>query len=166
MSQELRRRMVAEGFEEILAWRFRTQSGSEDMLSVQSLNGTPAQTPAAPPIHAPDAPLVQPSNTPPDAPPMEPSAEKDDEAKKTVDAAERQRTQTLRDEIKGWARCYAKAPDDPDAREIVAMVAKAIISPPIRKAVRVAVAHPEYVFMGEKVAGLSGFDRPPLSGPI
>jgi hypothetical protein len=152
LSPELRRLMVEEGAEEILVWHFATRRRSQDAPSVQPPNGTPAQTPEAPPAQTTDAPRVQPSDTPP----VEPSAEEDDEKKKKIDAAERQREQTLRDEGEGWARCYAKAPDDPDAREIVAMVAKAIKSLPIRRAVRLAVTHPQYVFIGAKAAGLGG----------
>jgi hypothetical protein len=152
LSPELRRRMVEEGAKEILVWHFGTRRHSEGAPSVQPPNGTAVQTPEAPPAQTSDAPHVQPSDTPP----VEPSAEEDDEEKKKSDAAKRQREQTLRDEQKGWARCYAKAPDDPDAREVVAMVATAIKSLPIRRAVRLAVTHPQYVFIGEKVAGLGG----------
>jgi hypothetical protein len=74
-------------------------------------------------------------------------------------AAERQAEQKKRDEDDGWKRCYAKAPDDPDAREIVAMVAKAIASPVVRKAIRLAVTRPQTVFVGERVHGLLGIRR-------
>jgi hypothetical protein len=156
LSPELRSRMVADGFEEILAWRLKTQHDCQDAPSVQSPNGTPDQTAEAPPVRTRDGPLVQPSSMPPDAPTMEPAAEDAELGKKTIDAAARQRAQTHRDEGKGWARCYAKAPDDPDAREIVAVVAKAIESLSIRRAVRLAVVHPQYVFVGAKIAGMGG----------
>ena len=79
--------------------------------------------------------------------------EEGDESKAKT-AAERQAEQKIRDESVGWKRCYAKAPDDPDAREIVAMVAKAIASPIVRKAVRIAVMRPQTVFVGERVCAL------------
>jgi hypothetical protein len=152
LSPELRQLMVEQGGKEILVWLFGTQQRSQDAPSVQSPNGSPAQPSETPPVQTADAPHVQPSDTPP----VEPSSEKDDDKKETIDATQRQREQTLRDAAEGWARYYAKAPDEPDAREVVALVAKAIKSLPIRRAVRVTVAHPQYVFIGEKVAGLGG----------
>ncbi len=78
---------------------------------------------------------------------------------KAKTAAERQAEQTIRDEDDGWKRCYAKAPDDPDARDLVAMVAKAIASPIVRRAVRMTVTRPQSVFVGERLRGLSRIRR-------
>lgn len=74
-------------------------------------------------------------------------------------AAERQSAQTKRDKENGWARCYAKAPNDPDARALVSLVAGAIESPLMRRAIRATLAHPSSVFVGEKVRGLRGIRR-------
>jgi hypothetical protein len=81
------------------------------------------------------------------------------DGKKAKTASERQADQTIRDETSGWKRCYAKAPDDPDAGEIVAMVARAIESPFVRKAIRIAVARPQTVFVGERVLVLTGIQK-------
>lgn len=126
-SPDLRRRMVGEGFVKAVVWQQVADRCT------------------------PDAPPVQ----PPDAPPVEPPDEEKDEKRK-AEAKKRQRAQTIRDEEEGWARCYAKTLDDPDAREVVAMVGKAIVSQLVRRAVRVAVVRPQSVFIGEKVAGLRG----------
>jgi hypothetical protein len=75
---------------------------------------------------------------------------------KTKTAAERQTEQAIRDEESGWKRCYAKAPDDDDARALISLVAKAIISPVVRRAIKLAIAHPGSVFLGEKVRALRG----------
>jgi hypothetical protein len=84
---------------------------------------------------------------------------KEGNEKKAKTAAERQAEQTIRDEDVGWKRCYAKAPDDADARDLVAIVAKAIASPIVRRAVRIAVTRPQTVFVGERVHRLLGIRR-------
>ncbi len=91
-----------------------------------------------------------------DLPPSnEPSVGETKETKAKT-ATERQADQTVRDEDNHWKRCYAKAPDDPDARALVAMVAKAIVSTDVRKAIRLVIENPELALIGEKVRGLRG----------
>ncbi|MGA7973197.1 MAG: hypothetical protein WCA36_10350 [Pseudolabrys sp.] len=85
------------------------------------------------------------------------AAEQDSTGPKS--AAERQAEQTVRDKENSWARCYAKAPNDPDAKELVSQVAKAIDSPLMRQAIKVTLARPHSVFRGEKVRGLRGIRR-------
>ena len=87
------------------------------------------------------------------------AAAKEQEAAGPKSAAERQAEQTVRDKENGWARCYAKAPNDPDAKELVSQVAKAIESPLMRRAIKVTLARPNSVFMGERVRGLRGIRR-------
>ena len=88
----------------------------------------------------------------------DPAAEGQDSAG-PKSAAERQAEQTVRDKENGWARCYAKAPNDPDAKELVSQVAKAIESPLMRQAIKVTLDRPNSVFRGEKVRGLRGIRR-------
>lgn len=84
--------------------------------------------------------------------------EEDAKERKRRKARERQRRQTERDTTK-WARCYAKAPDDDDARALVNKIARAIADPEIRRAVRLALENPPVVFLGFKVFQAEGFRR-------
>ena len=64
---------------------------------------------------------------------------------------ERQQQQTKRDSENNWRRCYAKAPDDDDARALVSRVARAIADPTTRRAVNIAVEHPQAAILGDKL---------------
>jgi hypothetical protein len=90
-----------------------------------------------------------------ESPGESPNEEKTNEAK-------RQAEQKIRDKEAGLARCYAKAPDDDDARSIVSLVGNTIkplhdkTALHIRTALRLTIEHPRSVFIGEKVLRLGG----------
>jgi hypothetical protein len=90
----------------------------------------------------------------------EPPGEPPDDEK--TNEAKRQAEQKIRDKEAGLARCYAKTPDDDDARSIVSLVGNTIrplhdkTALHIRTALRLTIEHPQSVFIGEKVRALRG----------
>lgn len=61
------------------------------------------------------------------------------------------------DRKNGWAECYAKAPDDDDARRLIAEIGKAIKDPRTRKAIRIALNDPRTALLGKKALAKRGF---------
>ena len=76
---------------------------------------------------------------------------------------ERQRKKTDRD-APNWRRCYARAPNDPDARDLVAEVARVIADPRAREAVRIAVENPQAAFLGRRILAIAALLRLPVRG--
>lgn len=70
--------------------------------------------------------------------------------------AARKRKQRSGDKAAGWAQCHAKAPDDADARELVSLVATAIMDPAFRAAIWIAVRNPHIVNLGARAHRLTG----------
>jgi hypothetical protein len=64
--------------------------------------------------------------------------------------------QRREDRKNGWAECYAKAPDDDDARRLIADVGKAIKDPRTRRAIRIALRNPCAVLLCERVLHTKG----------
>ena len=60
------------------------------------------------------------------------------------------------DRKNGWAECYAKAPDDDDARRLIADVGKAIKDPRTRRAIRIVLRSPCAALLGDKVQRRNG----------
>jgi hypothetical protein len=85
-----------------------------------------------------------------------------DERKRSMQR-ERQRSQAERDASK-WRRCYAKAPDDADARALVAKVARLIADPVVREAVRIAVESPKAALIGRRVLSVAALLGLPVRG--
>ncbi|MBX9842118.1 MAG: hypothetical protein K2Z80_09965, partial [Xanthobacteraceae bacterium] len=86
--------------------------------------------------------------------------EPDGSAQKPVDnrsaEAERKAEQRERDLAEGWRQHNVKAPDDPDARELLSYVAQALKSKKLRRIIRSALSDPDLVMIGRRVRRLRG----------
>jgi hypothetical protein len=74
-----------------------------------------------------------------------------DRAKPKSKQAEAKVKQRTRDRENGWAECYAKAPDDDEARRLIAEVGKALKDPCTRRGLRILLRNPRTALVGERV---------------
>jgi len=70
--------------------------------------------------------------------------------------AKRKAAQRERDLAEGWRQHNVRAPDDPDARELLGHLAQAMKSKKVRKIIRAVLADPELVVIGRRVRRLRG----------
>lgn len=70
--------------------------------------------------------------------------------------ATRKQEQRERDLAEGWRQHNVRAPDDPDARELLSHLAQAIKSKKLRKTLRAVLADPDLVVIGRRVRRLRG----------
>jgi hypothetical protein len=71
-------------------------------------------------------------------------------------AAARKTKQRAKDDARGWRQCNVKAPDDDDARTLMADIGRRLIDREFRAAIRLAATRPELVGYGAKAASLGG----------
>jgi hypothetical protein len=67
-----------------------------------------------------------------------------------ISDAERKRAQRERDKADGWLQCTVKAPDDEEARALIALVATAIRKPSKRRAIRAVIDDPSLITLGRR----------------
>ncbi|MCW5688734.1 MAG: hypothetical protein KIT76_09340 [Pseudolabrys sp.] len=72
-------------------------------------------------------------------------------AKPKSKQAEAKAKQRVHDRENGWAECYAKAPDDDEARRLIAEVGKALKDPRTRRGLRILLRNPRAALLGERV---------------
>ena len=64
--------------------------------------------------------------------------------------------QRARDRTNGWAECSAKAPDDEDARRLIAEIGRAIKDPRMRRAIRLTLGDPRAALIGSRMLARRG----------
>ncbi|MDP1602017.1 MAG: hypothetical protein Q8M03_02005 [Legionella sp.] len=71
--------------------------------------------------------------------------------------ANRKTKQRKNDDVNGWRQCNVKAPNDDDARALMAEIGIRIKNPEVRAAIRIATKNPELVVYGATASALQGF---------
>jgi hypothetical protein len=80
----------------------------------------------------------------------------DEESSERSSEARRKAEQRARDLANGWRQLNVRAPDDPDARELLVHIAEAIRSKTVRRNIRAVMADPALVMIGRRVRRLRG----------